>query len=429
MRSAVGVVFLLVAVAGCDSSPSARGHGPVPTAGSVRASRAYDPPTHFDVARSVGLPPEAGQGKVNLAGDVVGALPVTLYRAVAYMAAPDHLQVVDTGSGHVIATIRPSRGTAKPYISGGLVGDNPAQPPLLATVENKDLVVVPFTVTISGRGTTPSHQAVDLVAVDAPTGREVSSALVDLEPSASDLTSVSAALVGLDGTTAVLRVTTSSGSSLPETYAVDLPSGRTVWKKSGFAAYAVAGSTAVGTVAQDASGVSNKIAGMRVTDGHPVWTTPSASYEVSVFPGGSSVVVAIGRNYADGTRFLQLIDAKSGAVKDSGNGDYGGASCSYDGAAVTVCARNGWAAAFDATSLKWLWSLPDTKANRVAPSVTSAWHGAVYGTTDNGPVILDARTGQDRATAPGAAPYVVDGNVGIGLDPKSLDVRAYPANG
>ncbi|MFD7446617.1 hypothetical protein [Streptomyces sp. NPDC059909] len=38
----------------------------------------------------------------------------------------------------------------------------------------------------------------------------------------------------------------------------------------------------------------------------------------------------------------------------------------------------------------------------------AVWHGAVYGVTTDGPVILDARTGKDREVRPGAVPFEVD---------------------
>ncbi|MBD0742403.1 hypothetical protein [Streptomyces sp. CBMA152] len=62
---------------------------------------------------------------------------------------------------------------------------------------------------------------------------------------------------------------------------------------------------------------------------------------------------------------------------------------------------------------KALWALPDS-SGRVAPNVTGARHGMVYGRTEqNGLVVLDARTGQDKETSPGAAPYWTDGRYAV----------------
>ncbi|MGW7361563.1 hypothetical protein ACWGI0_34355 [Streptomyces sp. NPDC054802] len=42
------------------------------------------------------------------------------------------------------------------------------------------------------------------------------------------------------------------------------------------------------------------------------------------------------------------------------------------------------------------------------PEVTAAWHGRVYGRTEAGPVVLDARTGEDVEVDPGVAPVAVN---------------------
>ena len=60
--------------------------------------------------------------------------------------------------------------------------------------------------------------------------------------------------------------------------------------------------------------------------------------------------------------------------------------------------------------------------------MTAVWHGLIYGSTANGPVILDARTGQDKVTSPGADPSIVDAYVGIEVDPTGKEVLAYPAD-
>jgi hypothetical protein len=54
---------------------------------------------------------------------------------------------------------------------------------------------------------------------------------------------------------------------------------------------------------------------------------------------------------------------------------------------------------------------PDS-SGRLVPAVTAFWHGAVYGETQNGPVILDGRTGKDRSS-PGVAPIGVDQYTGL----------------
>ncbi|MFI9243988.1 hypothetical protein ACIGXF_15650 [Streptomyces sp. NPDC053086] len=64
------------------------------------------------------------------------------------------------------------------------------------------------------------------------------------------------------------------------------------------------------------------------------------------------------------------------------------------------------------------WQLPDKQADRIAPKITTAWHGRVYGTTDNG-AVLDARTGMDLPS-PRVVPLLVDESAGIVLGDSSL---------
>jgi hypothetical protein len=45
--------------------------------------------------------------------------------------------------------------------------------------------------------------------------------------------------------------------------------------------------------------------------------------------------------------------------------------------------------------------------------VTAAWHGAVYGTAGDKPLVLDAKTGVDREPSPGLAPAAVSGYAGF----------------
>ncbi|KIZ15930.1 hypothetical protein [Streptomyces natalensis] len=59
----------------------------------------------------------------------------------------------------------------------------------------------------------------------------------------------------------------------------------------------------------------------------------------------------------------------------------------------------------------------------MAPKVTGAWHGMVYGETEqNGPAVLDALTGKDKEASSGAAPYWTDGRYAV-TDNKIVPVR------
>jgi hypothetical protein len=46
--------------------------------------------------------------------------------------------------------------------------------------------------------------------------------------------------------------------------------------------------------------------------------------------------------------------------------------------------------------------------------VRVAWHGALYGHTTNGPIVLDARAGTDLEAQPGLIPFLVSARYAIG---------------
>ncbi|MFI6768023.1 hypothetical protein [Streptomyces sp. NPDC050355] len=51
----------------------------------------------------------------------------------------------------------------------------------------------------------------------------------------------------------------------------------------------------------------------------------------------------------------------------------------------------------------------------------------VIGLDSNGPVTLDAKTGADRSTSPGAAPVAVNAYTGVALDAEHRTLIAHPA--
>ncbi|MEU1806716.1 hypothetical protein [Streptomyces sp. NPDC019937] len=94
-----------------------------------------------------------------------------------------------------------------------------------------------------------------------------------------------------------------------------------------------------------------------------------------------------------------------------------------------IACVNGSVAAYDGKSGKQLWKLSHDDADRVPPHATLVRNGLLYGVTKNGPVVMDARTGQDKEAAPGIAPYVSDGYVGLGIAEDDGRVTAYRATG
>lgn len=67
-------------------------------------------------------------------------------------------------------------------------------------------------------------------------------------------------------------------------------------------------------------------------------------------------------------------------------------------------------------------------SNRTAPNIAEAYDGLVYGTTANGPVVLNARTGEDVNDSPGVVPIVTDPDAGIG-EGENNELESYLATG
>ncbi len=430
-RNAV-VAALAVVVVGCST-----GGQPVPgsappgtgTSAAVPVVASFDPPRAFG---TVGVPLQ-GMGTTLMSKPDVPP-PVVLSGTTAYIADVDHVQAVDTRSGSVITTVAP-KAPATPLDTSNIAGGLPTPgPPVLIAAGGKTLVGVPFVVTLPGQGTTPSRTAVQVSALDTTTNATVWTAT--LPPPAgvgadSAYGSVTASLVGTQGDTVVLSVTDGDHARVD---ALDASTGQGRWSKDDMHGQAVTGDVVVG-ITQPAGTGSQQVTAVSVGDGSPRWSVPNLS-AASVSTAGPALVELDAHDYGTGHPIFQLLSAATGAVAASVNPPPAGSiqpvlHCRYDGTSVTVCASasttDGAALGLDAATGHVLWQLPDTTTNRVAPAVTTVWHGAVYGTTTNGPVVLDATTGADREAAPGIAPDVVDTTTGIAYDDARRSFAAYPA--
>lgn len=375
------------------------------------APSSFDPPTAFADGPGTPLPREAD-------GDPP---PVVLDGFHAFLALPGRLQVVDTRTGAVRAEVAPGTGSAAAAVP---------RAPVLATLGGRPVVVAAFTVTVPGRGTTVGHDAIELVVVDAATLQRAGGARIDLAPSLGDEGRLRGAWP-VGAAESVVVVAAELGPDREAvTHALDLAAGRAVWQVPGFAAADVTGGLVLG--AQRATGGS-RIGALRLADGAAAWTaaTPDpAASPLTVWPAGPATVAGSAAAEGGG-RSLTLYDAASGRVL-ARRAVPGAVTCRFDGRLTTVCwhdeAGRAWVAGFDVSSGRTLWELPDSAAARVAPRVSTVWHGSVYGVTDNGPVALDARTGSDLPRSPGIAPDLVNGYVGIvGATIERPRARAYLA--
>ncbi|MEW9519305.1 PQQ-binding-like beta-propeller repeat protein [Streptomyces tubercidicus] len=336
-------------------------------------------------------------------------LPVVLHKATAFVAAPDRMQVVDTTTGHVKATIRPE-GTA---LAEG--DSSTGQIPELVTHDGKATVLVSFLVKQEGTGTQADHIAVEVIGIDAETGK-TAWRLTEKTPDwvSTSYSKVTSSVVGADGNIAVVSVGNDDDSVA---YGIDIAAHRRVWTKEKLSVYAVSGHTMVGHALGD--GEHQRAAGYDITTTKKQWQGDD-SFNLEADTAGTNLVRVRGREYDSGDSFDRLVDARTGNPKRDLPDELAGATCTDDARSVIVCwglgSSDRVAYGLDSTTGRQLWRLPDKQADRVAPTVTTVWHGRVYGTVGRRESVeLDARTGKDMP-APGIAPVLVNESVGLALD-------------
>ncbi|HEX3733487.1 MAG TPA: PQQ-binding-like beta-propeller repeat protein [Mycobacteriales bacterium] len=426
---AIPALILALALGACTASGGGDKKGDQAGGGSSKNSTAFkaDPPLAFNTVAAVKLPDTAL--RANLGGEVVSRF-TTLRDRTAYIVEPALLRSVDLLTGKQKWQLPIAGAPADPNAQHGpFVNNVGPRPPLLSDDGKTVIVAVP--VTEPGAGTTPSHQAISVLAANSDTGR----------PKWATKVAVSDAVSGGDGNGAITSVVAATDKAVIVTYrndkattaAINPSDQRILWQRDQYEAGTVTGDLVVGidaNVAENSSMV--QATALDLVKGDQRWVGAARSSQVTIVPANSALVVVDRADYGSGDADLLFLDPKTGQQKASYFKDraFGGGStlgpCQYDQRSVVVCSPFEGVTAYDATSGKQLWQLPDKAANRVAPGVTAVWHGAVYGSTSNGPVILDALTGKDRSASPGAAPHWVSEYGGIGLDPQGAPI-AYPA--
>lgn len=404
-----------LALAGCTGQSAPPPPEPSPAADTSQP-RKYVPPVQFDRAGAVPLPETVASGVDKR------TRPVALHGRTAYLMTSGALLVVDTRTGRQLSAIRPQHQPKPVYDFGGTV----AAAPVITKVQGTTLALATFVVKVPGHGTTPGHEAVELVAVDTATHTPAWRMTM---PNAESYRDQLAQVVGVQDTTAIVNVAPPGNQTGSGTvHAVDLSTRTVRWTHEKTQALALTGNHVIGVVPEGS--MHQRLTAWSVQEGRTRWQTMSGR-TMQVQDAGDSLLAASGVNYDTSEPFFALIEAANGVPVDRSDGHLAAAHCTFDQVSILVCSRGtrtqtDQVFAFDVNTRQLLWQLP--AQGRIAPNVTTAWHGAVYGNTDSGPVVLDARTGTDRNAQPGAAPVVVNGVTGIAETPQGALV-AYPTSG
>lgn len=381
--------------------------------------KAYDPAMKF--ASSGAALPEAVLVDVQDSTTKTIAAPhVTLRGDVAWAATSQGLLAIDPETGKTRATFTP-QGQSSEFDNriGSVRLDIVA--PQAVRVSDHNLVAQSFGITVPGKGTTPAHSAIEVVAADADAVRLAWRHVVDLPKEFTDAaqSSFKTAIIGVDRTTAVVSVNERDKVGV---VAIDLATGKAVWGDPQLKPVEVAAGRVIG-LKSSGSWSPESLQARAVGDGSTAWS--KATDSATAVAAGPELLLLQGlkgKPFGNVTAIVPASGEELSFTVPSGHGVPGW--CQYDQQSVVVCA-NGGSEAFgmDPHTGKALWALPDS-SGRVAPNVTGARHGMVYGRTEqNGPVVLDARTGQDKETSPGAAPYWTDGRYAV------TDKAIVPARG
>lgn len=430
VRCGTAIAVLALVLSACGSGGEAEDRtGKGGTSGKRAPASAHRPkgfpaPLRFSRTRAIALPDSAGAGKVAIAG-VRLPLPVALHKGVAFIARPDGLEVFDGLKASKSALIRPEHvPVTRLEDLGGLIGDNPAEAPLITSEGSTTWALNALVTEVRGSGTSKGHDVVELMATD--TARAVKSWFVEIKLAEEDDFGDDrdeAHVIGRSGDTVIVF-------ARGKIFGVSLKSHKQAWAADGWyrTGAVVAGNTVVAITGEE--GRDDQVVGLNGASGRQVWQSPRESADPSPsgldVAGPDSVMTSEYAHNADERNYL--LEAATGKVRRMLPAGSPGSDCAYDGLSATVCSGSRLEkalAAYDPKSGKELWKLPDEPASRVAPKVTLVRQGLIYGTTSNGPVVLDAGTGKDKEDAPGIAPYVLDNYVGITETQEDTGLTAY----
>lgn len=364
-------------------------------------------------------------------------------------------EVVD-GAAYFVETVEATGGAEDALVAADLATGEPIWSlpiddtflgvwgaPAVAEVGDRTLVFATYGAVAEGTGTEADQEMLRIVAFDAANAADAEPVWATdipatdipeeareevLGTSATDITPAGVMAADTDH----VVVSTDEGYRGAFTLVLDAADGALRWAAPGFQAVALGGGVVAGLVEPGEVPVDfGQLAARAVADGAPVWQGPTD------FVPDDRTIRALGpeRLSAGGDVFAEdsfadsdathVFDLRRGTAMATFDGVH---TCVADGEATIVCDSGEHVVALDSASGETTWQLPDEAAGRIAPRVTAARSGAVYGETDDGAVILDARTGEDRVADAAIAPHTVAPGFGLVFEGQPGDDAALVAH-
>lgn len=408
LRVVTAVVAGGLLLAGCSDTKSGKPSGPTGGSGSSapppassgsgspggKLTQTFDPPLVFDKTPVA----ELSGNVLGTAGDSIHSYYVsTLEGTTLYTVSADSVAAIDVATGQPKWTV---------HVDGTETVNSHAASPTVADGK----VYAAFETTIPGKGTTPEQPAISVVVVDAATGQAAAPIQIpapDADPAGAMANRGPTKVFGVSGS--VVAVNRGAG-----TFGVNIDTKSLAWQRKNFITRGVVDDVVIGVNTKPVpDNGSDEVLGLHIADGKQAWKAPEVEPGVETSPAGPHLVLV------QTEKTLDFLSAADGTLRGklpqlSGTTLLGGSWCSYDDRSITVCKGTYGLVGIDpnAPGTK-KWEIKDGGA-RVIPEVSVVFHGAIYGKTDNGPVVLDAVTGADKPDSPVLVPTFVNEHVGIG---------------
>ncbi|MFI9115190.1 outer membrane protein assembly factor BamB family protein [Streptomyces venezuelae] len=389
---------------GASSASADASSVPTPEESETTASlTAYDPPTRFESHGGFGAP---GLGTVALDG------------TKAYYVSPGELVAWDLAGDEEIGTLTAETSSWRHLPEHDGTYKTVPYPPGLGTVDGKRYAVTAFPTSTKGSGSAADGVGVEVVAMDADSGREAWRTKWDL-PRSEDGYLVTY-VAGVVGRTAI--VVAHGEYRYPVTYGIDLVTHKETWSDTSFKAQLVQGTRVLGQRRGGEDVLT--LAAVDGASGRGLWTGVEVPDESGAGQGWTVKAFAPNRVWVAAPFGRAVIDSATGKdVNYEGFGErlHEIEKCVDDQLRTTFCAartvKGAEISAYDRSG-KRLWRVggPSDDSGRKQMILRSAFHGAVYATFNEGTgaaIVLDGATGADKATDPGYAPLLANTYVGL----------------
>ncbi|MDF4254643.1 PQQ-binding-like beta-propeller repeat protein [Streptomyces sp. WMMB303] len=262
--------------------------------------------------------------------------------------------------------------------------------PYGVATKDEQLVLTAVSERIEGTGTEKDRDSLVVTARDAMTGKkEWTTAIKETaERELPPLDDGSVSFVDANAKTILLSAEPKPNFDEEVTFALDTDDGDLRWTRQSFSAVGLDEDTVIG---YQYSSYYPHMVGLSAKDQRELWS----GRETERYPGGTVL---------DGG-LAALADSAGTYLMDTGTGKTKAeldamAECHFDQKSTVICgaAEAELLVGYDADSMERLWELSGDDAQREVPELVAARPGVVYVNTSDGPVTLEARTGEDLDT-------------------------------